>query len=165
MIDLIEEVWKPIKDLRGFEISNKGNVRSYRKSNSKDLYENPHPIKKSSTSTSPYLYFNTTGGRRCVHREVAKAFIPNPDNLATVDHKNRDIFDNSVENLEWLSQKDNNIHAHGKYVKVINPDGDILEFNSVGELSRAIGVDHSNGSRFVNKIYYKNGLRGWKLYA
>lgn len=165
MIDSIEEIWKPVKDLRGFEISNRGNVRSYRKSNSKELYETPHPVKISSTTTSPYLYFRTTGEIRCVHREVAKAFIPNPDNLATVNHKNRDIFDNSVENLEWMSQKDNNVHAHGKYVKVIDPNGNVLEFESIGDLARAIKSNAGNISRFVNKKKYKKGYKGWKLYA
>lgn len=165
MKDLIEEIWKPIEDLVGIEISNKGNARSYRKANSKNLYKEPHHIKKATTPTSPYFYFRTTGVRRSVHREVAKAFISNLDNLGTVNHKDRNTFNNNVWNLEWLSQKDNNIHAHGIFVKVISPSGDILEFKSIGELSRAMNSNTGNVSRFVNKVRYKNGLKGWKLYA
>lgn len=47
------------------------------------------------------------GGKYLVHRCVAQLFIPNPNNLATVNHKNEDKTDNSVENLEWMSLQDN----------------------------------------------------------
>ena len=42
-----------------------------------------------------------------VHRLVAEAFIPNPQNLETVNHKDENKLNNSVSNLEWLSRKDN----------------------------------------------------------
>jgi len=47
-----------------------------------------------------------------VHRLVAKAFIPNPDNLSQVDHINEDKTDNSVHNLRWVSSSENNQHFH-----------------------------------------------------
>lgn len=43
-----------------------------------------------------------------VHRLVAKAFIPNPDNLPFVDHKDRDKTNNNVDNLRWCSRRTNN---------------------------------------------------------
>ena len=43
-----------------------------------------------------------------VHRLVAKAFIPNPDNLPFIDHKDRDRGNNNVDNLRWCTRRDNN---------------------------------------------------------
>jgi hypothetical protein len=46
-----------------------------------------------------------------IHIMVALAFIPNPDNKACVNHKNGDKYNNNVENLEWMTIKENNDHA------------------------------------------------------
>lgn len=72
---------------------------------------------------------NNKSKSRLVNRLVAEAFIPNPNNLEEVNHKNKDFTDNRVENLEWVSSWDNKQHAYiNKYsmislYKLANEEG------------------------------------------
>ena len=46
-----------------------------------------------------------------MHRLVATAFIPNPDNLPEVNHKDKNKSNNHIDNLEWTSMRENRTHS------------------------------------------------------
>lgn len=84
-----------------YEVSNLGNVKSLRSGK----------ILKQSNDSHGYKMVSLTknGKSRCfgIHRLVAMTFIPNPENLPEVNHKDESHDNNSVENLEWCSRKYN----------------------------------------------------------
>ena len=107
----MQEIWKDIEGYEGmYQISNKGNIRSLN-------YNHTHKIKKLSQETTDRGYkrivlrYKRTAQHFLIHRLVANTFIPNPYNKQEVNHKNGIKTDNSVDNLEWVSCKENVNHA------------------------------------------------------
>lgn len=117
-------IWKDIKGFEGlYQISNTGDVKSlarYKNHYSKKVYV-PECIRKPGKDKNGYLIIplNLKGKKymRKIHRLVAEAFIPNPDNKPVVDHIDCDVTNNNVSNLRWATIKENN--------KYINDNGHI----------------------------------------
>lgn len=123
----MEEVWKDIPNYEGrYQVSNMGRIKSLpremRCGNGMGIHKVKERILSQVTrrkvispngSTHIYNYAHVMlkkmGQRQTfqVHRLVAKAFIPNPDNLSDVNHKDENGLNNRVDNLEWMSHKDN----------------------------------------------------------
>lgn len=103
--DSLKEELKPIKGFPYYYISNFGNV--YSEKSGKRIKLQPFLDGK-----GKYLLIgiiNTDGVRKkkLVHRLVAQAFIPNPNNLPEVNHKDKNTQNAKVDNLEWCTRKDN----------------------------------------------------------
>lgn len=103
------EIWKDIKFDNSYEISNKGNVLSkYSYYGNKYLskIDNPHLLKLT-IHNNGYRMVNIKGKKYLVHRLVAQAFIPNPNNYPCVNHIDGNKLNNNADNLEWCTYKHN----------------------------------------------------------
>jgi len=103
----MKEIWKTIDGFNGdYEVSNLGNVRSYKHRKPKLMalcdYRGYKRIE---------LFKDGFGRLYSVHRLVANAFIKNNKNKETVNHLNGIKSDNRVENLEWATRSENDLHA------------------------------------------------------
>lgn len=108
----MEEIWKPIEGYEGlYEVSNLGRVRSLWFRNNHSLVRRDK-IMSATDNGHGYLIvcLRREGCKRVnhyVHRLVAKAFIPNPDNLPVIDHIDHNRSNNVATNLQWITQGDN----------------------------------------------------------
>ena len=113
-----KEIWKDIEGFEGlYQISNLGRVKSlgrYKKHYSKLVYV-PECIRKPGIDKDGYeiLPLNKKGNKitQKVHRLVAQAFIPNPDNKNEIDHIDCNKRNNKVTNLRWVTRKENVRHS------------------------------------------------------
>lgn len=111
----MEEVWKDIEGYEGlYKISNYGNVKSYK------IYKEGR-LMKPMKDKDGYLQIgirDKNGNRKFyrIHRLVAQAFIPNPENYSEINHKDCDPSNNAVDNLEWCTIEYNSKYrfSHGR---------------------------------------------------
>ena len=112
MNNTIEEVWKDVVGFEGiYQVSITGIVRRLYPNKTKILKQ----CKAGGRTNKEYLYVNMSANGKyrssSVHRLVAEAFIPNPERLPQVNHKDEDKFNNCVDNLEWCTASYNNSYG------------------------------------------------------
>ena len=154
----MEEIWKDIPGYEGlYQVSSLGRIKSVERMVYIQMPDGRHSYwrhKKEKIKTTPVfgsagycqlmLYKGNVGKMFQVHRIVCLAFIPNPNNLPTVNHKNGIRTDNRLDNLEWCSYRDNELHSYrqlgrrtaGKHV-MCEETG--IVYNSVEEAARKTG--------------------------
>lgn len=161
------EVWKPIKDFEDYLISSFGRVKSIKR----------NIILKQFEYRGGYLevHLRKPGikSHKKVHRLVAEAFIPNPNNLPQVNHKDENKKNNNLNNLEWCNSSYNNSYnnralkvAKKKYKAVAKYDLNnnlIKIYNSQTEAAKDNNIKQGGISDCVlGKIKTYKGFI-WKL--
>lgn len=155
----MEEIWKDIEGFPGYQVSNLGRVRSWL--NTRKIRQRMPHILKPGIAGKGYLVVNLTNNNihvtKGIHRLVAEAFIPNPENKPEVNHDNGDKSDNSVSNLVWATRSENAKHAIDNGLHSMTPAHETNkrririketgeEFDSIKECAEHI---HGNPSNIV----------------
>lgn len=148
------EKWLPVKGFEGYyEVSNKGNIR---RTKSKRVRAISH------TNCYSHILLCKNGEHTTlrVHRLVAEAFLPEIEGKNHVNHINGNKNDNRVENLQWVTQAENNLHAYRSLHRVPSQLGKTPPNKKVKDEDIAIfdelnkkGVSTEN----IGKIYHIDG--------
>jgi hypothetical protein len=189
----IDEVWRSIPAHPDYEVSNMGRVRR--------ITDVTHAMPNGGTTTRalagrllkigrfqrrgdalPYARVTIqvrdqrVGKSLSVHRLVAEAFIPNPDNKPCVNHINSDVSDARAVNLEWCTHKENTLHSYlagrsapphpgsgvnNRSAKLSDEDvRKIREMSAQGfsnaKVAKAFGIDRSGVSRIRCGLQWKH---------
>lgn len=164
-----------------YEVSNLGNVRSlkYRRQKENKSNTHLHLMRPSEHKDGYYMLVFTRNYKRkmkYIHRLVAETFIPNPNNLLEVNHKDGNKQNNKVNNLEWCSRLENIRHIYttglkktGKYlynarkVKQYSLDNKLIAiYETQTEASKKLKINQADISRCCRGLRNKAGGYIWK---
>lgn len=152
----MKEIWKDVGGYEGlYQVSNTGNVMR----NNRLL--TPY------LGTDKYYYVSLSKQSKVtkfkIHRLVAQAFIPNPENKPTVDHINRDRLDNSVENLRWAtySEQRSNQSSGEVSIYLVSKDYTDLYFESQAAAARFLKTDVRNVNSALHG--YSKTTKGYEV--
>ena len=182
------EIWKDLTGYIGiYQVSNNGRIKSLsrkiaRKNGQIAIVK--EKILKPKKDRYGYFFIvlsnNNIRKTILVHRLVAAAFIPNPDNLPEIDHIDGDRINNRVNNLRWCTRKQNannpiSIERYRKAGIIQKPykqlqipvqqlkDGFLIgSYSSIREAERTTGIAHTSISRVIRGTLNTVGGYKWK---
>lgn len=141
------EKWKPIKYYPKYQVSNLGRIYSLK----------TNKILKTNIDKDGYERVTVCIGNKpitlFVHRLVAQAFLENPNNLPTVNHKDENKLNNNANNLEYMSNKDNVRYSQAKKVYQYTKTLKLIKiWDSVMDIERNLKFSSGSISQCCNNI-------------
>jgi len=141
------EVWKSVPDYPDYQVSSFGNVRSHKYVSEGKL------ICNLINSTTGYNFVNLydKDRRLCIntHSLIAKVFLPNPDNLPEIDHIDGNRQNNRLDNLEWVTRRENMMRR--KNIKLSITGEKYITLTK--EKSYRVSIRGENNIRVYDKTY------------
>lgn len=144
--------WRDIKGYEGYyQVSDTGLVKAisriviFADGRKRNYPEKLLPIKEWFKNGTGYLMVSLTKHHKTkgfsVHRLVAEAFIPNPNNYTQVNHKDENKANNHVDNLEWCNAKYNNRYSNSTKVLQFNKKGGFIkEWNCITDAAEQLKI-------------------------
>lgn len=145
---MMDEEWRDIKGWEGiYQVSSKGRVKSFLRKTVKIL------VLHSDGHGYPIVTLSYKGRKKKakVHRLVAEAFIPNPEKKPQVDHINTNRWDSRVENLRWVTRKENEANP----ITYSKRKQDVYGGEYAFQVAERNGICHST--------YITRRSRGWSI--
>lgn len=161
-----QEIWSDIVGYENmYQISNYGRLKSF-KPKEKILSLSPNK----NGYIEKQLYKKGKYKSKKIHRLVAEAFIPNPNNLPEVNHKDGDKTNNCVNNLEWVTTKQNNWHRYNVLRKTWSSDKRVVcietgkIYNSITIASKDTNINDGSISKVCHNKRKTAGGYHWRFY-
>lgn len=174
------EIWKDIEGYEGkYMISSLGNVLTlnYKRTGKNKILK---PVLLNMGYYVVGLCKNGKQKKHYIHRLIAQAFIPNPDNKPEIDHIDTNPLNNNINNLRWVTSKENSNnnftkqhcsekrktmigvkHPKSKKIVQLTQNGEFIkQWDSIMDVQRELNIQHSNIWKTINGI--RNSAGGYK---
>lgn len=162
----VKELWKPLLEYKGIEVSSIGRIRKAANKSRKERILTEFPKDRDGYYRCSVQRLDGTWTSQPVHRLVAKAFIPRTKNRDIVNHIDGNRTNNRIENLEWITPKENVIHSFKfgsrKICKQVpkktiltdfqvNQIGKLRELYTVNQIAKLFNIEYQSLKNIIHK--------------
>lgn len=157
----IKEEWKQIDGFEYYYVSNLGNVKSTRRWSGTKFYEREHLVSLYTNKKNGYVYVSISKNSKSynirVHKLVAKAFIPNPNNYNQINHIDGNKQNNRVDNLEWCDGSYNIKDMYKRKGKYDNDNIIIEKYKDLKSCTKVAKIFNTTGEN-IRQVLIRNNI-------